>query len=302
MPAGIIAKSSDGKVMMMHRMGRNDHVVEVGTSTRPYEGDEGARGVTPEEAEYLLGEIKSVSGKDLSLTDVMSGQSAERPALVEKEGVSEKKETREHHVYTERSGSGFTSIVGGSATAASRMAEDLISSVFSADSLLHGKRRPSVRSHTRLLGAAGFAHLSKHSDRLAKDSGLTPAQVSHLMERYGSETQTLLDLVRADPRLAQPIPGAPDSLMVEVAFAVDQESARKLEDVLDRRLRVTLQTYHRGLKSAPAVAQCMAERLGWSPEQLAAEIRDFHEFVRRENGELPLNTPPPTSSPRAAVK
>ena len=73
----------------------------------------------------------------------------------------------------------------------------------------------------------------------------------HLLERYGSLAVDVLPLIDADPRLAQPVAGAPEYLAAEIAYAARAEGALHLEDALARRTRISFETAHRGAESAP---------------------------------------------------
>ena len=70
-------------------------------------------------------------------------------------------------------------------------------------------------------------------------------------------------MIRADPSLAEPLPGADDYLAVEARYAVTHEGARHLDDVLARRTRISIESWDRGVAAAPTVADLMADVLGW---------------------------------------
>ena len=59
-------------------------------------------------------------------------------------------------------------------------------------------------------------------------------------------TVEVLALIDADPGLATALPGAPEYLEAEVAYAVQHEGARHLADVLSRRTRIS--ALERGLE------------------------------------------------------
>lgn len=61
----------------------------------------------------------------------------------------------------------------------------------------------------------------------------------------------MLELIRANPELAEPLPGADDYLLAEVVYAVTHEGARHLDDVLTRRTRASIESWDRGVAAAP---------------------------------------------------
>lgn len=86
-------------------------------------------------------------------------------------------------------------------------------------------------------------------------------------------------MLREDPALADPLPGAEDYLAVEARYAVTHEGARHLDDVLARRTRISIEAWDRGVAAAPTVAALMANVLGWDNEQKDREIdRTWYEW------------------------
>ena len=91
-----------------------------------------------------------------------------------------------------------------------------------------------------------------------------------MLHRYGDRVGEVLALVRADPRLGHPLPGAPAYLAAEVVHAVVAEGALHIDDVLTRRTALSL-TPDRGGGAVPAVAALMAGPLGWDAARTARE-------------------------------
>jgi glycerol-3-phosphate dehydrogenase len=67
-----------------------------------------------------------------------------------------------------------------------------------------------------------------------------------------------------------------------VVHAVRAEGALHLDDVLTRRMRVSIQTPHRGVESAPQVVALMARELGWDEERSAREVAHYAARVEAE--------------------
>ena len=102
------------------------------------------------------------------------------------------------------------------------------------------------------------------------------------MQRYGALTPEVLALVEKDPALGEPLDGAEDYLAAEVAYAASHEGARHLDDALTRRTRISIETWDRGVSSAPHAAALMGAVLGWSEAQLAKEISHYLARVDAE--------------------
>ena len=97
-------------------------------------------------------------------------------------------------------------------------------------------------------------------------------RIEHLLQRYGTLVDELLALVAQRPELGEPLAGTEDYLRAEVVYAVTHEGARHLDDVLTRRTRISIETFHRGTSSAEETARLMGGALGWSDEQRERDV------------------------------
>jgi glycerol-3-phosphate dehydrogenase len=139
------------------------------------------------------------------------------------------------------------------------------------------------------VGAHRWADVRDSAAELAAGSGVPPEAVGRLLRRHGDRVADVLDLVRADPALGRPLDGAPAYLAAEVVHAVRAEGALHLDDVLTRRTRVSIQTAHRGVESAPQVAALMARELDWDEERTEREVAHYEARVaaERESQRMP---------------
>lgn len=133
-----------------------------------------------------------------------------------------------------------------------------------------------------LAGAEGYQALWNSRHRIAHDSGLHVARIEHLLQRYGSLIDEVLELIREDRTLARPLNGADDYLRAEIVYAATHEGARHLNDVLTRRTRISIETFHRGQAVAQEAAELMAGPLGWDTEQVKAEVEYYTKRVEAE--------------------
>ena len=102
---------------------------------------------------------------------------------------------------------------------------------------------------------------------------LVPEVRAHLARLYGTEHERILDLVEHDPTLGRRLSDRPGrwDIAAQAVFAVTDEAARTLSDVLDRRL--VLGTLGRLSREEIAnVVEVVGPMLGWSEGAALAAI------------------------------
>jgi glycerol-3-phosphate dehydrogenase len=241
--------------------------------------------------DYLLEHINSVLNSPLTREDVEGVYAGLRP-LLSGEEESTSKLSREHVVG--HPVPGLVVVAGGKFTTYRVMAADAVDE---AVRTLDARVPESCTAELPLIGADGYRPLWNQRRALAVTSGIHVARVEHLLNRYGACVYELLDMVRADPALAAPLPGADDYLAVEARYAVTHEGALHLEDVLTRRTRISIEAWDRGAAAAPEVAELMAHLLGWTDEVRKQEI---DRYLARVAAERESQTKPDDDSAEAA--
>jgi glycerol-3-phosphate dehydrogenase len=171
-------------------------------------------------------------------------------------------------------------VAGGKFTTYRIMARDVVDAVC-ADGV-----PASVTDQTPLLGADGLAAVHAAAGRLAEDYRVSRATVEHLLNRYGTLASSVLELVRSDASLAEPlVPGHP-YLRAEVAYAVTHEGALHVADVLVRRVRLFIEAADSGAAAAEDVSAIMGRLLGWNRRRRAAETAGYLDLVAAEHAVL----------------
>ncbi len=82
----------------------------------------------------------------------------------------------------------------------------------------------------------------------------------------------MLELVRDRPQLAAPILEGRPHILAEAVYAVREEYALRVEDVLYRRTRVGLETRDGVAEAARRVAGVMGPELSWTEGRVREEI------------------------------
>ncbi|GAA4841579.1 glycerol-3-phosphate dehydrogenase/oxidase [Kitasatospora terrestris] len=249
----------------------------IGTTDTDWDLDKNHPAVSSSDIDYLLDHVNEVLSTPLSRDDVEGVYAGLRPLLAG-DAAETSKLSREHLVG--HPVPGLVVIAGGKYTTYRVMAKDAVDE---AVRTLDGARPgPSVTHDVPLLGAEGYQALWNRRQNLAAESGLHVARIEHFLHRYGSLIGELLDIVKADPALGEPLPGSDDYLLAEAVYAVTHEGARHLDDVLTRRTRSSIESWDRGVAAAETVAALMAGPLGWDAQQVANEVEHYRKRVEAE--------------------
>jgi glycerol-3-phosphate dehydrogenase len=227
----------------------------IGTTDTDWSLDKSHPSASSSDIDYLLEHVNSV--------------------LTESESTS--KLSREHVVG--HPVPGLVVVAGGKYTTYRVMAADAVDE---AARSMDARVPDSCTDQIPLTGAEGYRALWNQRRALAVSAGVHVARVEHMLNRYGSNVHDLLAMLRDDPTLAEPLPGADDYLRVEALYAVTHEGARHLEDVLARRTRISIEAWDRGAAAADPVARAMAKELDWDEEQTVREIEYYRTRVQAE--------------------
>jgi glycerol-3-phosphate dehydrogenase len=263
----------------------------IGTTDTDWSLDKAHPAASSRDIDYLLEHVNSVLNSPLTREDVEGVYAGLRP-LLSGESESTSKLSREHVVG--HPVPGLVVVAGGKYTTYRVMAADAVDE---AARTLDARVPESCTAELPLAGAEGYRALWNQRRALAVNVGIHVARVEHLLNRYGSCIHELLAMLREDPSLGEPLPGADDYLQVEARYAVTHEGARHLEDVLARRTRISIESWDRGVAAAPTVARLMAPVLGWDDEQ---KQREIDHYLARVQAERDSQTKPDDNTAEAA--
>ena len=253
----------------------------VGTTDTDWTGDRAEPTATGADIDYILEHANRILARPLTRADVIGVYAGLRPLVAADDSKPTTKLSREHVVDTPVPG--LASIAGGKFTTYRLMARDVVDAAV-AD---YGRWVPaSVTDQLPLLGADGLAAAAAEADRLAEDYELPREAVEHLLDRYGTLTEEVLELTRDDPSLAQPLADGHPYLRAEVAYAVTHEGALHVEDVLVRRVRLFIETGARGAEAVGPVTAIMGDLLGWDAARRAAETERYLELLEADTRAL----------------
>ena len=114
-------------------------------------------------------------------------------------------------------------------------------------------------------------------DELVREAKAMPLSSSLLVNR-----DEVLDLIDQNPELGKPLENAPDYLKAEAVYAASHEGAQHLDDILTRRILVSIELADRGEAAAAEVAGLVAPILGWDEQHVSDEIEHYRKRVAAE--------------------
>ncbi len=181
---------------------------------------------------------------------------------------------------------GLVTIAGGKLTTYRRMAIDVVDRALDWLRLLGCApvQRSAQTDRVPLPGGCGWPaddDVAALCAAAVEASGgrLEVGAARRLVWIYGTRAPALAARVREEPALAKPLSPCGPELWVEAAWAVEQEFAERLEDVLRRRLHVALTHREQGLDCCEALAARMRAWLGWSAARERAEIAHYRAAI-----------------------
>jgi glycerol-3-phosphate dehydrogenase len=252
----------------------------IGTTDTDWRLDLAHPAATKADIDYILGEVNRVLVTPLTHDDIDGVYAGLRP-LLEGESEETSKLSREHAVATPAPG--LVAIAGGKYTTYRVMGEDAIDA---ASEFIPARVAPSITEKVPLLGADGYFALVNQAERVGAYYGLHPYRVRHLLDRYGSLIGEVLAMAFekgvVKPDLLSAITEAPVYLKVEAVYAVAAEGALHLEDIMARRMRISIEYPHRGVACAREVAEVVAPILGWSQADIQREVDIYVARVAAE--------------------
>jgi glycerol-3-phosphate dehydrogenase len=247
-------------------------LVYLGTTDTDYTGPLDNPACTPEEVDYLLEAANNVTTSRLTRADVTGVWAGLRPLLAPHGGhVSERTAdlSRRHTVMT--SPHGVITVTGGKLTTYRKMAQDTVDVV--VQRLGESPRRR--RCVTKSLQLIGYT-------KATRDPVTMSQPLSHLLGRYGTEAEAVREIARGRPELLEPVVDGLPYTGAELLYAVREEMALTLDDLLARRTRASIQRAHATLNAAADVASLVAEDLGWSESEAKTAAAQFSESCQSE--------------------
>ena len=213
-----------------------------------------------EEIGFILTNAAQYLSKQPNRSDVLSVFAGLRPLVKVGDAKSTAALSRDHTILI--SNSGLLTIAGGKWTTYRKMAQDAVDQ---AETMAGFEERRCTTEHLQIHG-------------WTKQQITTPN-----LRVYGADAAAINELAEAEPALAEKLHPDLPYIGAEVVWAVRQEMARTVEDVLARRTRALLLGARASIEAAPKVAELMGRELGadetWQRESAAKFVDVAQGYV-----------------------
>jgi glycerol-3-phosphate dehydrogenase len=241
----------------------------IGTTDKPYTGNPDEYRVTKASIMELINDVNSSFGDGrLEYADVKHTYGGLRP-LVEKDTGETYTSSRKYEIYDNKDDGidGLITVEGGKYTTSRNLAENCLKIVTTK----MGRSLGESVTDKRHLAGCGIKDLNVFlSDVQKENNDFSRTTLDYLSRNYGTEYADILNLAREDKTLAETL-NADGEILAEVTFAVRQEMARTLSDIVMRRTGIgTLG--NPGEDILRKVAAVAARELQWNANRVEQEI------------------------------
>jgi glycerol-3-phosphate dehydrogenase len=266
----------------------DDHVV-VGTTDSLYDGPLDRPSVTAADCDYLCAAVNDAFGVDLSERAAVGAWAGLRP-LVRPGGKldADSEALSRRHVIIEEP-EGFVTVTGGKLTTYRRMAEEVVGRLSSE----LGRGARSANPTRRLpLGLSGSVTAAlARTEQACASAGVDPAFGRSLVTRHGDDAPSVVARAAEAGETGRLVPGLP-YLKAEARWAIEQEMALSVDDILSRRTRVARLARDGGGPAIDHVSGLLVAVGGCSPEAAAAQAAAYRTALAAERGPVPLADSP----------
>ena len=247
----MIPQTSDGRVLFA--VPWHQHVV-VGTTDTPIDTASAEPIALEEEIDFILANAAAYMTQKPKRSDVKSVFAGLRPLAAQGDKNETKEVSRHHKVMV--STAGLVSVIGGKWTTYRKMAEDTIDTAIPVGGL------PERKCNTERMPIHGYDFNSDWDNPL------------HV---YGSDIEKIIAL---NPNGNTSLATTFHITENQIQWAVEQEMAVTLEDVLARRVRGLFLDAKESLRIAPTVARLMAKFMNTNQQWETEQLRSFESLAQ----------------------
>ncbi|KAI4290951.1 glycerol-3-phosphate dehydrogenase [Pancytospora philotis] len=259
------ARTADGRVMFIlpwkgRILAGSTETTTAGSSAVPNES----------EIDFLHRELQSTLRGPLNKAEILSAWSGMRPLVNNSDVADSESLVRSYVIKAE--GGNFITLAGGKWTTYRLMAEKCVDSAVTQFGL--EPARCCVTRHLPLLGARDYRKDQYHA--LASSLGISTEYAMVLSQRYGALAFKMKSYLKRYPQF---VSEEHSVIKAEVVYAIENEFACRIGDVLSNRLGISFVDVCGAHKLGPAIGDIMAEHLEWPLPYKAKQQREFEESL-----------------------
>ena len=285
----VFARAQSGRhVIVSPWMGKSF----IGPTDTPIESDESGVVVDPDDVTLILDTVNSTmaaSEPKLTTDDVEMTTVGVRPLIRETANDDDAQDagtysaSRAHELYhhADHGVDNLWSIGGGKWTTGRATAEEMVDELLKNE-LKMVRSRPFESRSSAAGGAFAWAEDAEpfitEAAMAMNEHGIPVHLGEHIARLYGTEWVRIDAIVQQNPEFARQLSPQCNDIEAQIVFAVTEEGARTLSDIVDRRLVIgTIGSVSREVLER--VASIAGPLLGW--DELAIQDAIRHEFDRR---------------------
>ncbi|KAM9866169.1 D-erythritol 1-phosphate dehydrogenase [Leucobacter aridicollis] len=250
----------------------------LGTTDLPYDESIDEIIADGDETDYLLRAVNTIlPGAKLTSDDVLWSYSGVRPLPYVADLTDPSSVTRDSEIVAhDGDARGLFTLIGGKYTTHRALGVQALKVIERALGL------PHRRSQTDKLPFPGApaVDVDEFRARFVAASRLPRRTAERLAAVYGELAWEVAAFAAEDPSLAEIIDDETGAIAAELVYAVREEGAVNLEDVLLRRTTIALNS-DVGLTVAPRAAAVLTQHVGWTQELADEELARYRHAVRR---------------------
>lgn len=259
----------------------------IGTTDIPYNGSLDSIVIDAEETAYLLDAVNGlIPQAGLGPDDVLWSYSGVRPLPYVADLDDPSQVTRDHQILSHTGDlAGLVTIIGGKLTTHRALGEQVTKVL--AKSL--GLARAVSPTRSAIFPGAPRDELwPRFRTAYVRGSTLPRPVANRLVDTYGIAASKIEALANAHPELARVIDEDCGAIGAEIVYAVREEGAHTLEDVVLRRTLIGINS-DVGLSAAPIAAGILVSEGLWSREYADEQVVAYRKAVRRFNPRVLAN-------------
>lgn len=167
---------------------------------------------------------------------------------------------------------GVMSVMGVRFTTARKTAQNVLDRAFD----VLGRKAPPCRTAELPLAGGDIANFDEYCREAVRlKPALSAETVLRLVRSYGTRWEKVAGLIEADGGMGKPIGAGCGVTAAEISYAIENEMAVKLSDVLLRRTEAGT-AGNPGRDAIASAAHIMAARHGWDAERVRREIAEVN--------------------------